>query len=310
MPEDQDQLYEVNEQLPDHHYRTEIPNIVFELGLDPQEYMLYSIIKRIAGDGGRCWCSANEMRKKAHNMSKEKYFATLDKLESKFSLINSPLIKITRRTKSDGSRDTNIITIVNIWPQNGAFFKKGGGSPNELGVVRQTNQGSSPGEHKEELSEEELSKRTTNYYSKNVPDETEKVSQSVSSSFLNLDISKEKQLWASQNFTETQIIDAVDKTLAFEKRASDEAVFVDILKYPEKWNKHPKQEKNKIRHENQILLEKYRYLDYKTIHGWSIIVGETYIEFGYGSVQKIMDIDDVDFEDKLFKQLVLLQIVK
>ena len=48
---------QVHEEKPDHHYRTEIPNIVFELGLKPQALALYSYYKRVGGDSNACWRS-------------------------------------------------------------------------------------------------------------------------------------------------------------------------------------------------------------------------------------------------------------
>lgn len=41
--------YYVYENKPDHHYRTEIPNIVFDLDLSDSQFRLYSQLKRIAG---------------------------------------------------------------------------------------------------------------------------------------------------------------------------------------------------------------------------------------------------------------------
>ena len=37
-----------------HHYRTELPNIIFEIGLSPKLIGVYSAIKRCAGDKGIC----------------------------------------------------------------------------------------------------------------------------------------------------------------------------------------------------------------------------------------------------------------
>lgn len=50
----QDINFEVHEPDGLHNYRTEIPNIIFSLGLDPYEFSLYCMYKKIAGDRGAC----------------------------------------------------------------------------------------------------------------------------------------------------------------------------------------------------------------------------------------------------------------
>ena len=44
-----------------HHYRTEIPNIIFHLNLSAYEFMLYSLYKRVAGDGGSCFMTVKNL---------------------------------------------------------------------------------------------------------------------------------------------------------------------------------------------------------------------------------------------------------
>jgi len=39
--------FEVAEDLPDHYFRTEIPNIIFDLGLGTNELLVYMVLKRI-----------------------------------------------------------------------------------------------------------------------------------------------------------------------------------------------------------------------------------------------------------------------
>lgn len=41
--------YEIEQDLPDHNWRTELPNIIFEMGLDCFSISLYAAIKKIAG---------------------------------------------------------------------------------------------------------------------------------------------------------------------------------------------------------------------------------------------------------------------
>jgi helix-turn-helix protein len=163
---DQETFYQIQEQLPDHHYRTEIPNIVFEK-LDPEEFSVYCHIKKIAGDRGKCWmsmknlatfcrCGVTTLRKSLNNMSLSGGYFPF------------PLIKVTERNKPDGSKDTNLIEIIDIWRENGDYFRNQkkikGTSPNEGGVVRGARGGTSPNEHKEDLSQEDLSKEDLAIY--------------------------------------------------------------------------------------------------------------------------------------------------
>ncbi len=130
--------FQVIEQKPDHHFRTEIPNIVDDLDLDPYEFRIYHFIKKIAGDSGLCWHCIKSMCKKT-KVKETKAKQVLKKLASPFALLGGrPLIEIRHRKKPDGSNDTNLINIVPIWRQNGDYFRgvgrqttQGGGSPND-----------------------------------------------------------------------------------------------------------------------------------------------------------------------------------
>lgn len=161
--QDSDFSFEVDEEIPDHHFRTEIPNILFELGLDPFTLATYCYLKKIAGDRGRSWMS-NEQLANYIGISKRKLIDIIKFLETIHPILETPLIKITHRIKSDGSKDTNLITIVNIWKINGNSFrnknqnKKGGGSaPHALGGSARGALGSAPRAHKEEPYQEEPS---------------------------------------------------------------------------------------------------------------------------------------------------------
>jgi hypothetical protein len=146
---------EIYEQKPDHAYRTEIPNIIFELGLDSYELSLYVFIKKVAGDDRKCWQTVKHLAD-ACDMGEKKLRACKKKLSSSFDKLgHNPLIIITSRTKEDGSADTDLIEISPIWRTNGDYFRnKFGGSRKEPGVVPVGNQGGSRGEPKEEPSEE------------------------------------------------------------------------------------------------------------------------------------------------------------
>ncbi len=46
--------YSIKDLSSNHHYRTELPNILFEIGLTPNLIGVYTALKRCAGDTGQC----------------------------------------------------------------------------------------------------------------------------------------------------------------------------------------------------------------------------------------------------------------
>jgi hypothetical protein len=149
-------IIEVFEEKPDHHYRTEIPNIIFSLGLCPFAFMVYCLLKRVCGDSGQCWHSIPMLAKEC-NMGESKLKECLKILSEPIFPDGSPLIKIEKRFKPDGSQNSNLIRIVPIWRKNGDHFR--GGSPQNPppgGVGRHKTGGGSPQNYKEELIQEDL----------------------------------------------------------------------------------------------------------------------------------------------------------
>lgn len=128
-----------------HLYRTELPNIIFELNLDVYEFKAYCVMKRIAGDRGSCFKSnANLILEIGCKKTKLK--------EIKKSLEDIGLITITKRKNSDGGDSPDLIEIVDIWNLNMSEMSKkykkkestlklkrggrqttGGGSPHDRG---------------------------------------------------------------------------------------------------------------------------------------------------------------------------------
>lgn len=94
-----------------HHYRTEIPNIIFDLNLDVYAFKLYCCLKQVAGDHSTCFQSNNTLA--------EKIGCAIPKLiESKLCLQQKGLITITKRKNENGSLMPDLIEIVDIWPEN------------------------------------------------------------------------------------------------------------------------------------------------------------------------------------------------
>ena len=94
-----------------HHYRTEIPNIIFQLNLDPWTFKAYCVFKMTAGDKGSCFKSNSTLACEIGCR-----VPTLIKL--KRSLEDQGLITITKRKHEKGGDMPDLIHIVDIWPQN------------------------------------------------------------------------------------------------------------------------------------------------------------------------------------------------
>jgi hypothetical protein len=108
------------------HYRTEIPNIVYQLleegQISTNDFILYCVYRRIAGQHGACWAGTRKLEKMCK--IKDKTIAKSKKnLSRPFKLLNGkPLIMITPCDRVKGIADT--VTITDIWPENHASFQK------------------------------------------------------------------------------------------------------------------------------------------------------------------------------------------
>lgn len=130
-----------------HKYRTEIPNILFELGLKPNELSVYLVIKRTAGSSGECFKSSTKIAKEAH-VSKNNFIKIKRKLSEIHTKLKKALIVCTDRLSDCGDSETCLINVTDIWPENYEFFRLGGSAngvpPSANGVP-----GSANGVHKE-----------------------------------------------------------------------------------------------------------------------------------------------------------------
>jgi hypothetical protein len=94
-------------------YFTMIPNIVFELGLTTCAIILYCVLRRVAGEKGRCWMSTVSLAEKC-NMS------TGSVSECKKELLTAELIGIVSKKCDKGSYHE--IRIIDIWKRNIDYF--------------------------------------------------------------------------------------------------------------------------------------------------------------------------------------------
>jgi len=128
-------------------YRTETPNLVYELRLTPFELSLYCYLKRVAGAGadGRCF-RATERIAEETGMSEGMVSKAKRGLlrADRPGLIGKALIRVEKDDARPG-RPRDVITIVDIWPENFLFFAKQSSPQSSPGELQSSPQ-SSPGE--------------------------------------------------------------------------------------------------------------------------------------------------------------------
>jgi hypothetical protein len=323
-------IYEIEQDLPDHNWRTEVPNIIFEMGLDCFSITLYTVLKKIAGDGGICYTS-NPTLCELSGMKETKLRETLKDLSNGNNKFKTPLISITPRLKTDGSKDTNIIRITPIWRLNGTYFRSklngelkktvinvGGTSPNEPPLPRQTSQGTSPREDKEDPSEENPFEEECNSSSSSFSSNKEiQKTNSFISPFAGppherpdemdeLDLSEALELKLIKEHNVEKLKTAIRRTLAWKTRTSDEAGIMAVLKNFDNWNDYSSPEV--IAEENKKHLAEFKYLDSKKVGIANVSIGPDYMEFVTGPTSvHVFNIKDRDFKkncDELIKKLV------
>jgi hypothetical protein len=128
-------------------YRTEIPNMIFDIGLTPYEVALYGHLKRVCGaeKGGKCWKSVS-------TLSRETGMSAGRVSEARAELARRGLIHM-RQPKGPGTGVT--VTIVDIWPQNMVRYSAEGNPSQYEGGLHNMKGNPSRGETKKEPLEEE-----------------------------------------------------------------------------------------------------------------------------------------------------------
>lgn len=234
--EDSDYVVE-HEFIPDHHFRMEKPLIIRRAKLDPYSFQVYDFIMEIAQTSGEFWMSnkniANEL-----GISETKVKESIKNLVEGNNVLNLKLLKKTSRKKADGSQDTNVLKLINVWRFNGEYFRKmqgGGGSPENRGVGRQKTGGGSPNDHYNNTMS--ISNIEDNVLDNVLPieeiqdPEMKKLSQQLHSNL---------QVIESQ-IELTEEIEGVEKTMTFstEKRDIEKSVKGVKCKYPLKKEQIP-----------------------------------------------------------------------
>ncbi len=62
-PDEDDAQYYIRDEDTHDHF-TQIPNIIFDLQLSPYALSLYCVLKRVAGERGKCWMSTKTLATK------------------------------------------------------------------------------------------------------------------------------------------------------------------------------------------------------------------------------------------------------
>ena len=96
-------------------YYAQIPNIVDDMNLSISAYRLYGHLKRVAGESGACWQSADALSK-CCNMSHGSV------TKSKQELLANNLITIENKPSKKG-KNYHFITLTDIWFQNIEKYK-------------------------------------------------------------------------------------------------------------------------------------------------------------------------------------------
>jgi len=113
----------IKDESSNHKYRTELPNIIFEIGLSPRLLGVYSAIKRAAGDNGYCSKSERNLAKQLL-ITPKTLRGFISKLCEPNEYLKKPLIISKKRFSESGDKDTSLITINDIWPENYRLFTK------------------------------------------------------------------------------------------------------------------------------------------------------------------------------------------
>lgn len=99
-------------------YFTQLPNIVFEIGLKPLELALYAHLKRAAGATGKCFKSTATLARET-GMGTGTVSRTKTALEARWpALGNKPLIRTKEIPNPKGGKPFQEITITDIWKAN------------------------------------------------------------------------------------------------------------------------------------------------------------------------------------------------
>lgn len=101
----------------DKSYFTQIPNIIYRMGLGPYVIAYYSILKSIAGDRATCFMSQKNLARLVG--CSDKQISLMNKFMSQpFKILNGKSLIRLKTQKRNGEYLPNIIQVVDIWSEN------------------------------------------------------------------------------------------------------------------------------------------------------------------------------------------------
>lgn len=151
-----DNTYIEQENLGNHHYRTEIPNIIYKMKLSVYEHAVYSYIKQAAGDRGSCWKSVTTIADEIGISTNKLREVKISLSKPREELGGKPLIRVfKRKNETNNSALSDVIQITDIWEINmrhhlDSIENKNTSFTGRRGVLHGMKGGTSPREPKEE----------------------------------------------------------------------------------------------------------------------------------------------------------------
>lgn len=261
------------------NYFTQIPNIIFELGLDPHAITLYLYYKKVAGDNGFCYQKKETISENC-GMGRSTIKSRNNILSQPFEeLGGKPLIKITQRKGEDGNNLPTLVELTDIWPENIKILSTRF-LENRPSVAKKPTLGRQKTTEEEPIQEEPNNNNPTS----SAPSEVAPTAVVVFSCLDKLNIPHSIRVKLSKEHKEPFLRDCVDKTLAVKNRDSDLAVLYYVIKNYADWQSPI--DKEQIKKSDQEFLEKvYKGIGVKFCV-WSVELGNGYLEFTLGSQAK------------------------
>lgn len=249
-----------------HKYRTEIPNIIFDLGLDPFAMALYLHYKKVAGDHGKCFQRKSTISESTGMSPSTIKDRNKELTKPRDELNGKALITITQRQDENGEALPTLVEINDIWPENfqklsSRFSGDGGGSSKNGG-------GSLNGGKQEEPFKKNQKQQ------QQPPPPTQ-----VFACLLPLDIPEEEKEWITRNHTEEHVKHAVKYVTS--PGTEIKSSLIQALKWACKTQPKIKKTATATEQENKQLLETLRPIDGKISGKYRMDVGTKDIQFIY-----------------------------
>ena len=144
------QDYQAKHQNPNRKYFTTVPNIVFDLDLDPYEFRLYLQYCKAADSNQTSWYGNKSLSKKCDMSERKLRECKAELAKPRPELENKPLIYIEHRKSEAGDWDTDLITVIDIWHDNTKIIIST--APHAGGVRHHMPEGGAPGATKQDPS--------------------------------------------------------------------------------------------------------------------------------------------------------------